>query len=269
MRILPIIVFFYFLILGNAQTIDFNFSDSAICQRLHHDMGILASDNRLSVGDESFVYRKDFGILAISSNGNVSGEVMDVGAGLYIPRLKINDYGELKNIQGKIILMNYELPLKMFEYDSLISIGILKNRIDTAFFYGASAVLVWNANSACDQVRKYFDFKRTDTVAMPVIVITQQVVKAIRRMAQPIVSLTVTITRYHEIYHNVIGYLDHKAASTIIIGAHYDHLGLDQGEIHNGADDNASGTAGVMEIARWLKQPGYMISITHHRMISG
>lgn len=59
---------------------------------------------------------------------------------------------------------------------------------------------------------------------------------------------------------NVIGYLDNKADKTIIIGAHYDHLGLNQhhnstqpnseGQIHNGADDNASGTAAVMELAR-------------------
>jgi hypothetical protein len=61
---------------------------------------------------------------------------------------------------------------------------------------------------------------------------------------------------------NVVGYLDNKAATTIIIGAHYDHLGSgDQGgsldanpqdKIHNGADDNASGVAGVIELARYL-----------------
>lgn len=59
---------------------------------------------------------------------------------------------------------------------------------------------------------------------------------------------------------NVIGFLDNKASKTIIIGAHYDHLGLNEhnnstkanskGEIHNGADDNASGVAAVLELAR-------------------
>ena len=58
----------------------------------------------------------------------------------------------------------------------------------------------------------------------------------------------------------MIGYLDNKAAKTIVIGAHYDHLGLNQhhqstlmnsdGQIHNGADDNASGVSAVMELAR-------------------
>ena len=38
----------------------------------------------------------------------------------------------------------------------------------------------------------------------------------------------------------------------IVLGAHYDHLGIKKGQIYNGADDNASGTASVIEIARAL-----------------
>ncbi|HCN11968.1 MAG TPA: peptidase M28, partial [Chryseobacterium sp.] len=63
---------------------------------------------------------------------------------------------------------------------------------------------------------------------------------------------------------NVIGFLDNKAAKTIVIGAHYDHLGLNEhhnstlmnseGQIHNGADDNASGVSAVLELARILSQ---------------
>lgn len=61
---------------------------------------------------------------------------------------------------------------------------------------------------------------------------------------------------------NIVGRLDNGAATTVIIGAHYDHLGMDgQGssldanpkeKIHNGADDNASGVAGVLELARYF-----------------
>uniref|UniRef100_UPI004047646D M28 family peptidase n=1 Tax=Algoriphagus sp. TaxID=1872435 RepID=UPI004047646D len=57
---------------------------------------------------------------------------------------------------------------------------------------------------------------------------------------------------------NVIGYLDKKAEKTIVIGAHFDHLGmggqgsLHRGDsaIHNGADDNASGTAALLALAK-------------------
>jgi hypothetical protein len=64
--------------------------------------------------------------------------------------------------------------------------------------------------------------------------------------------------------HNAIAYLDNQADKTIIIGAHYDHLGFGEngssldanpkGKIHNGADDNASGVAGVLELARYFAQ---------------
>ncbi|AUC78910.1 peptidase M28 [Nonlabens sp. MB-3u-79] len=60
---------------------------------------------------------------------------------------------------------------------------------------------------------------------------------------------------------NVIGYLDNGAAQTVVIGAHYDHLGMGgegslyrEGEaIHNGADDNASGVAVMLDLAYELK----------------
>lgn len=63
--------------------------------------------------------------------------------------------------------------------------------------------------------------------------------------------------------NNVIGFVDNKAENTIIIGAHYDHLGFG-GEgslyrdsikaIHNGADDNASGIAILLNLAARLKE---------------
>ncbi len=61
--------------------------------------------------------------------------------------------------------------------------------------------------------------------------------------------------------HNVVGYVDNGAEKTVVIGAHYDHLGQgifgsrqpNEPAIHNGADDNASGVAGILEIARLLK----------------
>ena len=62
--------------------------------------------------------------------------------------------------------------------------------------------------------------------------------------------------------NNVIGYFDNKAENTVIIGAHYDHLGYG-GEgslfrdtikaVHNGADDNASGVALLLNLAKKLK----------------
>src|SRR5678815_1422729 len=83
-------------------------------------------------------------------------------------------------------------------------------------------------------------------------------------------SLTVKNNNPHEVEYadakepgfltgrNVIGYLDHGAPYTVIVGAHYDHLGMGtfgslytgDPAIHNGADDNASGTATILELAQ-------------------
>ena len=62
--------------------------------------------------------------------------------------------------------------------------------------------------------------------------------------------------------HNVIGFLDNDAQKTVVVTAHYDHLGFGgsgskyfgRKEIHNGADDNASGTAALLELAYLFKK---------------
>ncbi len=55
---------------------------------------------------------------------------------------------------------------------------------------------------------------------------------------------------------NLIGYIEGESNPDqyLVVTAHYDHLGVQNGEIYNGADDNASGTAGMMAAARWFSQ---------------
>jgi Zn-dependent M28 family amino/carboxypeptidase len=85
-------------------------------------------------------------------------------------------------------------------------------------------------------------------------------------------SLDVTTARFNldilmitKIANNVLGFIDNQADQTVVVGAHHDHLGRGQkggslaeipGDIHNGADDNASGVAGLFEIAQAIvKKP--------------
>ncbi|GAA3953965.1 M20/M25/M40 family metallo-hydrolase [Pedobacter ginsengiterrae] len=51
---------------------------------------------------------------------------------------------------------------------------------------------------------------------------------------------------------NVIGYIPGKTSNVIVVSAHYDHLGVVKDEVFNGADDNASGTAGLLKIAAYF-----------------
>jgi hypothetical protein len=74
-------------------------------------------------------------------------------------------------------------------------------------------------------------------------------------------TLTVEIQTIHAKVNNVLAYLPGKTNEYVILGAHYDHLGRGNrdsmapaqvGQLHPGADDNASGTAGLLELARML-----------------
>ena len=66
-----------------------------------------------------------------------------------------------------------------------------------------------------------------------------------------------TFERNSNTYKNVVGIIPGNDPvlkdEYIVIGAHYDHLGVMNNEIYNGADDNASGTATIIEMARILK----------------
>jgi Peptidase family M28/PDZ domain/PA domain len=74
-------------------------------------------------------------------------------------------------------------------------------------------------------------------------------------------TLAIDVETTHATVNNVLAYLPGKTDEYVIVGAHYDHLGRGTfdslapsqiGQIHPGADDNASGTAGVLELARIL-----------------
>ncbi len=75
---------------------------------------------------------------------------------------------------------------------------------------------------------------------------------------------------------NVIGEIDHGAENTIIIGAHYDHLGfgnefsLFKGDsaIHNGADDNASGVVAMLKLANTIKNNPNLYSNYNYQFIA-
>lgn len=129
---------------------------------------------------------------------------------------------------------------------------------------GASAFIIYNSSGTADNL-KFSPKERTETVSIPVLYVTDIARKKYLNdpQANLDIKLKVDIGEKKRVGHNVVGYLDNGAANTVIIGAHYDHLGygedgnsmLRTGEklIHNGADDNASGTAAMIELARMMK----------------
>jgi Zn-dependent M28 family amino/carboxypeptidase len=61
---------------------------------------------------------------------------------------------------------------------------------------------------------------------------------------------------------NILAVIPGKKSETIVISAHYDHLGIYNNEIYNGADDNASGTAAILTLAQYFKN-----NAPEHRLV--
>ena len=128
---------------------------------------------------------------------------------------------------------------------------------------GASACIVYNSGNTEDDLK--FDGKsKIPRLKIPVVYLSKNVANKFLKdnSANLNLDMQVALGNKERTGHNVIGYIDNGAAHTIILGAHYDHLGYGEdhnslwtgkSEIHNGADDNASGTAAVLELAKILK----------------
>jgi hypothetical protein len=139
----------------------------------------------------------------------------------------------------------------------------IKNKAIEYANKGASALIVFNSGNEKDDLK--FDGKsKTAPVKIPVVYLTKNASQKYLsdNSADLQIDLHTAFGDKKRTGHNVIGYLYNGAPHTIIIGAHYDHLGygedhnslgMGKPEIHNGADDNASGTAVVLELAKILK----------------
>lgn len=128
---------------------------------------------------------------------------------------------------------------------------------------GATAVIFYNSGNQPDSLS--FQAKdRTESAKIPVLYLPAETRKALGITAEssPALVAQVKFEKLSRTGTNVVATIDNGAMQTIVLGAHLDHLGYGEdansrhtGEpgIHNGADDNASGTAALLELARILK----------------
>jgi len=80
---------------------------------------------------------------------------------------------------------------------------------------------------------------------------------ASRELTGKFIRIKTTVKSRIVSVRNVVAVIEGKnTEETIVIGGHYDHMGKQDGFIFNGADDNGSGTVGVMTIARAMKASG-------------
>ncbi len=130
---------------------------------------------------------------------------------------------------------------------------------------GATGLIIYNSSSIKDEL-KFKPKSKTEKTKIPVVYISKEVKEKYFKdeTASSDIKLEVSISEKKRTGHNVIGYINNGAATTVIFGAHYDHLGYGEDHnslytgstpmIHNGADDNASGTAALIELGKQMKK---------------
>lgn len=239
----------------------------------------LGGANRLTVqgAPADLKLGQDYRPISFSTNGKVAAGVVFAGYGITAPDHNHDDYANL-DVKGKlVIVLRYE-PKSFTKHEAgkkpVYSIhSHLVNKAINARNHGAAGVLLVDGEDAKDDL---FEFGRIAGPADARILMAQvkrSVAEEWLRSAsislseaKPAalsnklrLSLNIDIERPQAIVHNILGYLPGKSKEYIVIGAHYDHIGYGHqsslspdkaGQVHPGADDNASGTAGLLELAR-------------------
>ena len=225
-------------------------------------------NNTLSINEQEFEHGVDFYVLPGSASGTWTSSVVDVGFGLSnledIEGFEdYCDYEGFDDLDGKIFMMEFFMPEAL---DTLADRGLFRlifQKIRLAGEKGAAGIVFVNTRSTRDDPpvdlrisRRVFD--------LPVLFAGEKIATLIREDAPAQINIQTDLYREDNTGINVAGYLDNQAAYTVVIGAHDDHIGYggrgsrspDLHAIHPGADDNASGTAGVLEKARFLSATG-------------
>jgi hypothetical protein len=252
---------------------------------------VLGPGTRLAVsrGTEEREFRpgEDFRPLAFSSAGTVAGDVVFAGYGIVAKDLGRDDYQGL-DVKDRVVLLLRYGPDGQDLRSRWAAFMPLRFKVSTARDRGARAVLIVTGPRTADAkdelVPLRSDASLTDS-GIPAFTVTRAVAEtlfagsgttldaahqkadaegagAATALAVARLEMVADVAPKRAGTRNVVGRLDAPGATeAIVIGAHYDHLGLGMaasldpspdGKLHHGADDNASGVAGLLELARRL-----------------
>ncbi len=224
----------------------------------------------LEVGGEA-VAGVDFSPASFSSSGSAQGDVVAAGYGISASELGRDDYAG-REVRGKIVVVRRFVPSQeaFKPEDVQRRYGDLRYKAWNAREHGALGLVVVDlpevaAGEAVPEEAPLPPLRvdQEGDAGIPVMLVKRAVGGALfDRPASA--RLTVDLAVERAPAWNLLGRLPAGAADklpgAVVIGAHYDHLGLgganslapDSREPHNGADDNASGVAGLLEAARLL-----------------
>jgi len=235
----------------------------------------------------------DFIPLGFSSSGNVSGGVVFAGYGITAEDQNYDDYNGIE-AENKVVVAFMYAPESEGPQGSFVTYEPARYKAMNARRHGAAALLLCYGydSGEIDELPKMNYDQAAGDAGIPVVHIRRNVLEMLfagsgtdareleerinagkKPASMALTGKTITLVTDIEFKkaktQNVVGYLRGTASPTddrvAVIGAHYDHLGLGEehsmapslkGEVHNGADDNASGVAGLLELAEKFSHEG-------------
>lgn len=213
------------------------------------------SDCAFSLDGRAMKVNEDYIILPQSGDGQLDGLPVYVGFGIQAPVLAHDDYKAAGDVTGKIVLIDRGTPDGDDPHGKFGDYAAMDLKIETAVKMGAAGIIFVDPTNQQLEAPIVNYSRKSVRKSIPIVYLANSSAKA---AADKKVVAKVGLDEENLTGNNVIGFLDNNRPYTIVIGGHYDHLGfgddgsLHRGEpaIHNGADDNASGTALVIELAR-------------------
>jgi aminopeptidase YwaD len=233
---------------------------------------------------------RDFVPFSFSSSGSVDAPVIFAGYGATAEEFHYDDYAGIDVKDKIVVVLRYE-PSGFAEKSGnhgLTQHSQLITKAINARNHGAKGVVVLNGklgDGEEDLLTRFGTVSGPENVGIVMVQVKNAAVaawfesggKSLKDVQEQInssskpnsfalpetlhLSLNVDIETTRATINNVLAWLPGQTDEYIIIGAHYDHLGRGNfdslapsqiGQIHPGADDNASGTAGILELARLL-----------------
>lgn len=231
----------------------------------------------------------DYLPMGFSENGAVSGELVFAGYGITAEKLAYDDYKDVE-VTDKTVIVIMDSPNGEEDHGEFAPYTSLRYKAKNARDHGAWGIIFVksggdSAHVLLQPTAKYMgnnsgivalNAQRTKIApffprAKSLYPLQQKIMET--KQPQSYVLPNVTIDLRVELEddmrktYNILGMVEgtnkNKADEYIVIGAHYDHLGWGETNssyrgkkkmIHNGADDNASGVAGLIELARRIKE---------------
>jgi Peptidase family M28/PDZ domain/PA domain len=237
---------------------------------------------------------QDFVPYSFSASGEVGAPLIFAGYGATADEFHYDDYADLDVKDKIVVVLRYE-PSGFAEKSGnhgLTQHSQLITKAINARNHGAKAVVVLNGKLGDgdeDLLSRFGSVSGPESVGIVMAQVKnsvaeswfqstgkslQEVQEQINSTSKPAsfafpdtlhLSLHIDIETTRATVNNVLAWLPGQTDEYVMIGAHYDHLGRGNfdslapsqiGQVHPGADDNASGTAGVLELARLLARRG-------------